>query len=107
LPVVYCIFADTLNIHWIFISCEVRNQNYDWMAWDSVFVVKVTDHEFDKVFINGRVNFREKTNKCIYELYMLFIDHTYMFRSISATILRTYSYKEYNKKLCVANLSGI
>ena len=32
------------------------------------------------------------------------IDHTYMFRSPSATILRVYSIKEYNKKLCVANL---
>ena len=31
----------------------------------------------------------------------LFIDHTYMFRSPSATILRVYSIKEYNKKLYV------
>ena len=32
------------------------------------------------------------------KLYTLFIDHTYMFRSPSATILRVHSIKEYNKK---------
>jgi hypothetical protein len=37
----------------------------------------------------------------------LFIDHTCMFRSPSATILRVYSIKEYNKKLCVTNQSKI
>jgi hypothetical protein len=36
----------------------------------------------------------EGTNKYAYELYTLFIDHTYMFRSPSATILRVYSIKE-------------
>jgi hypothetical protein len=33
-------------------------------------------------------------------LNTLFIDHTYMFRSPSATILRVYSIKECNKNLC-------
>jgi hypothetical protein len=37
----------------------------------------------------------------------LFINHTYMFRSPSATILRMYSIKEYNKKLCVTIQSTI
>ena len=36
---------------------------------------------------------------------MLFVNH--MFRSPSATILRVYSIKEYNKKLYMANLSKI
>jgi hypothetical protein len=43
-------------------------------------------------------------------LCTLFIDHTYMFRSPSATILRVYWIKEYNKNMCVwggANLSKI
>ena len=40
-------------------------------------------------------------------LNTLFIDHAYMFRSPSATILRVYSIKEHNKKLCVANQSRI
>jgi hypothetical protein len=31
-------------------------------------------------------------------LHELFIDHTYMFRSPSATIVKTYGIKEYNKK---------
>ena len=36
---------------------------------------------------------------------MLFIDHTYMFRSSSATILRVYSIKEYNKScMCVKSV---
>jgi hypothetical protein len=34
-------------------------------------------------------------------------DHTYMFRSPSATILRVYNIKEYNDKLCMANLPKI
>jgi hypothetical protein len=38
---------------------------------------------------------------------MLFIDCTYMIQSPSATILKVYSIKEYNKNLCVANLSKI
>ena len=33
------------------------------------------------------------TNKSTYELYTLFIDHTYVFRSPSATILRVYGIK--------------
>jgi hypothetical protein len=40
-------------------------------------------------------------------LHTLFINHTYMFRSPSETILRVYSIKEYNKKLCVVNQSKI
>jgi hypothetical protein len=40
-------------------------------------------------------------------LYMLFIDHTYMFQLPSMTIFRVYSIKEYNKNLCVVNLSKI
>jgi hypothetical protein len=40
-------------------------------------------------------------------LYTLFTDHTYMFQSPSATILRVYSIKEYNKKLCVVYLYKI
>jgi hypothetical protein len=35
---------------------------------------------------------------------MLFIDHNYIFLSPSATILRVYNIKYYNKNLCVANL---
>jgi hypothetical protein len=41
----------------------------------------------------------EETNKCTYELYTLFIDHTYMFRSPSATIFRVYSVKIVQQKL--------
>jgi hypothetical protein len=37
----------------------------------------------------------------------MFMEYTYMFWSLSVTILRVYSSKEYNKKLCVANLSKI
>jgi hypothetical protein len=36
---------------------------------------------------------------------MFFIDHNYMFRSPSATILRVYSITENNRKLCVAKQS--
>jgi hypothetical protein len=49
----------------------------------------------------------EKKNKCICELYTLFINHTNMFPSPSATMVSVYSIKEYNKKLCVANLFKI
>jgi hypothetical protein len=39
--------------------------------------------------------------------YTLFIDHTYTFWLPFATILNVYIIKEYNKKLCVVNLSNI
>jgi hypothetical protein len=35
------------------------------------------------------------------------VEHTYMFRSPYATILRVRSIEDYNKQLCVANLSKI
>jgi hypothetical protein len=38
---------------------------------------------------------------------MLFINRAYTFRSPSATFLRVYNIKEYNKKLCVASQSKI
>ena len=38
-------------------------------------------------------------------LYKLFGDHTYIFRSPSALILRAYNIKKYNKKMCVSNQS--
>jgi hypothetical protein len=38
---------------------------------------------------------------------MLSIDHTYMFWLPSVTILGVYSIIEYNKKLCVVNLTKI
>jgi hypothetical protein len=62
-------------------------------------------HESAKwsTLVDMEINLYEDTNNCIYELYMLFVDHTYIFWSPSATILRVYSIKEYNKKLCVAN----
>jgi hypothetical protein len=41
------------------------------------------------------------------EQLRLFTDHTYMFRSHSAIILRGYSIEKYNKKLYVANQSKI
>ena len=47
------------------------------------------------------LSFHEETNKCTYELHTLSIHHTYMFRSPYATILRVYSIKKYNKRLCV------
>jgi hypothetical protein len=34
---------------------------------------------------------------------MLLVDYIYMFRLPNATILKVYSIKQYNKKLCVAN----
>jgi hypothetical protein len=40
-------------------------------------------------------------------LHTLFIDHAYVFRSPSATILRVNIIKEYNKKSCVTNPSKI
>ena len=43
----------------------------------------------------------EATIKCTCELYTLFIDHTYMFRSRSATILRVYSIKSTTKTVRV------
>jgi hypothetical protein len=49
-------------------------------------------------------DFMKKTNKYTYELYKLFIDYTYMFRSPSTTIIRVYNIKKYNRKRCVANL---
>ena len=49
----------------------------------------------------------EETNKCTYELFMLFIDYTYVFRLFSATILKVCSIKKYNKKLCVTIQSKI
>jgi hypothetical protein len=39
----------------------------------------------------------EKTNKCTYALHTLFIDYTYMFLSLFATIFRVYTVKTYNK----------
>jgi hypothetical protein len=38
-------------------------------------------------------------------LYTLFIDHTYMFRSPSATFLTVQSTQEYSNKWCMANQS--
>lgn len=35
------------------------------------------------------------------------VDHTYMFRSPSATILRVYNSEDYNDKLCMANVPKI
>jgi hypothetical protein len=48
-------------------------------------------------------SFMKKPANALVITYVV-IDHTYMFRSPSATILRACSIKEYNKKLCVANL---
>jgi hypothetical protein len=64
-------------------------------------------------FLLSTVSFSQETNflwrnqQMHLWLYTLFIDHTYMFPSPSATILRVYSIKECNKKLCVVNLSTI
>jgi hypothetical protein len=58
-------------------------------------------------FPHRALSLYEETHKCTYESCTLFIDHTYTFLSPYASILRVYSIKEYNKKLCVANLSKI
>jgi hypothetical protein len=42
-----------------------------------------------------------KKTKKLTCLHTLFIDHTYMFRSPSATILRVYGIKQYKQVVCV------
>ena len=49
----------------------------------------------------------KKPTNALINYILLFVDHIYMFLSPSATILRIYSIKEYNKKLYVANQSKI
>ena len=58
-----------------------------------------------RVHNDKRVTYKE-TNKYTYDLCTLFIDHTYMFRSSSATIFRVQSIKKYNKS-CRVNFNNL
>ena len=84
-----------------------HTRNIWWLcSWEHPDVLNA-DRQFQYISMCSipciNVSFRKKGQQT--HSY-LFVDHTYMFRSLSATILRVYNIKEYDKKFMWPNSRG-